>query len=207
MRGELVFLAGNIDYLRRRRDLYILYGDSSNSEIPEVLARLIPSGWFYQNQVRCSRFMVQYYLPVVDLEKHLVSRAAAVRADETLNRELRHLNPYNWLGKILLPALGPASKRFAAAQSAVDLARVACALERHRLAQGCLPETLDALIPQFIKEIPHDIINGQPLHYRRTGDGQFTLYAVGWNETDDGGRIGLKEDGRPDPDDGDWVWP
>ena len=51
-------------------------------------------------------------------------------------------------------------------------------------------ESLDALAPQFIETIPHDIIGGQPLHYRRTEDGQFVLYSVGWNETDDGGRGG-----------------
>ena len=38
-----------------------------------------------------------------------------------------------------------------------------------------------------IEKLPHDIINGQPLHYRRTDDGQFVLYSVGWDEKDDGG--------------------
>jgi hypothetical protein len=52
---------------------------------------------------------------------------------------------------------------------------------------GC-PETLDALAPQFIEKIPHDIIGGQPLHYRRTNDAEFLLYSIGWNETDDGGQ-------------------
>ena len=49
----------------------------------------------------------------------------------------------------------------------MDLARVAIALERYRLAHGAYPESLDVLAPQFIAQLPHDIINGQPLHYRR----------------------------------------
>ena len=80
----------------------------------------------------------------------------------------------------------------------MDLARVAIALERYRLAHGEYPESLDALAPQFIAKLPHDIINGQPLHYRRTADGQFVLYSVGWNETDDGGEVGFKKDGSVD---------
>jgi hypothetical protein len=87
------------------------------------------------------------------------------------------------------------------------LARVACVLERYRLAHGEYPESLDALAPQFIGKLPHDIINGQPLHYRRTDDGKFVLYSVGWNETDDSGTVVfLKSGSAVDRDKGDWVW-
>ena len=48
-------------------------------------------------------------------------------------------------------------KKFARIQADVDLARVACALERYRLAHGSYPETLDALAPQFIEKLPHDL--------------------------------------------------
>ena len=58
----------------------------------------------------------------------------------------------------------------------------------------------------FIAKLPHDIINGQPLHYRRTDDGQFVLYSAGWNETDDGGTVALTKGGAVDREKGDWVW-
>ena len=103
-------------------------------------------------------------------------------------------------------ALGKLAERFAGAQSSVDLARTAMALERYRLARGEFPESLNALAPHFIGEIPHDVINGQPLHYRRTKDGQFVLYSVGLNETDDGGQVGLAKNGDLDIRAGDWVW-
>src|SRR5208282_901758 len=126
--------------------------------------------------------------------------------DAALDLEFRHVSPYNRLEVMFLPGIGAVVKKFAYAQSSVDLARVAIALERYRLAHGEFPESLDALAPQFIAKLPHDIINGQPLHYRRTGDGQFVLYSVGWNETDDGGTVGLKKDGAVDINQGDWVW-
>ncbi len=108
--------------------------------------------------------------------------------------------------RLLLPALGSATRKFAFGQAAVDLAQVAVALERYRLAHGEYPESLDVLATQFIAKLPHDIINGQPLHYRRTSDGQFVLYSVGWNETDDGGVVGLTKSDTVDNRKGDWVW-
>jgi len=44
------------------------------------------------------------------------------------------------------------------------------------------------------------------LHYRRTDDGQFVLYSVGWNETDDGGEVAFTSGGSVDVNTGDWVW-
>ena len=121
-------------------------------------------------------------------------------------REIGRITPYNWFGALLMPALNKAAERCARAQTSVDLARIACALERHRLAKGSFPETLDALAPQFIDRLPHDVINGQSLRYRRTDEGQFVLYSVGWNEKDDGGKLAFKKEGAQDWEKGDWVW-
>jgi hypothetical protein len=108
---------------------------------------------------------------------------------------------------MLLPSLGRIAEKCAYAQSSVDLARVACALERYRLANGQFPDTLDALAPKFIAKLPHDLINGEPLKYRRTDDGQFVIYSVGINETDDGGKVELTKSGSADWHKGDWTWP
>ena len=61
-------------------------------------------------------------------------------------------------------------------------------------------------MPGFIDSLPHDIINGQPLKYRRTANDQFVLYSVGWNNTDDGGQVVLNSGGNPNLEQGDWVW-
>jgi hypothetical protein len=104
---------------------------------------------------------------------------------------------------LLLPAVGGISRKSAFAQTAVDEAALACALERCRLADGKFPETLDALAPRFIGKLPHDVISGQPLRYRREGEG-YVLYSVGWNEKDDGGEPGAMAGSASE--DGDWVW-
>jgi hypothetical protein len=83
-----------------------------------------------------------------------------------------------------------------------------CALQRYRMAYGQYPETLDELVPQYVEKLPHDIVGGQPLKYRRADDGQFVLYSIGWNEKDDGGTVALTDSKPPrvDLDKGDWVW-
>ena len=62
---------------------------------------------------------------------------------------------------------------------------------------------MEMLVPKFISQLPNDVISGGPYKYHRTADGQFVLYSVGWNETDDGGVPGqtLFDDKQ-----GDWVW-
>ena len=98
------------------------------------------------------------------------------------------------------------ARKFAFAQCSADMAIIACAAERHRLANGTYPDSLQKLYPQFLAKIPHDLINGQPFKYHRTDDGRFLLYSVGWNEVDDGGKVGFNQSGRYDIKNGDWVW-
>jgi len=60
------------------------------------------------------------------------------------------------------------------------------ALELYRLRQGAYPESLDALVPDYLPEMPLDPFAGKAFRYRRTDD-NFRLYSVGQNMKDDGG--------------------
>jgi hypothetical protein len=68
-----------------------------------------------------------------------------------------------------------------------EMILAAIAIKRYQLRQGRLPETLAALVPEFLREVPRDWFNGQPLHYRPNADGTFLLYSVGEDGKDDGG--------------------
>jgi hypothetical protein len=102
-------------------------------------------------------------------------------------------------GRDALPSL-------AYSQVVVDETRVACALERYHFLHNEYPESLDALAPHFMENVPRDLIGGQPLKYRRTSDGKFSLYSIGWNETDDGGQVAPGADRAENLKSGDWVW-
>ncbi len=164
-----------------------------------------PAGWHDQSDLQICQLM-QHYLSAANVDLQILSPTSVSNADAAVNVKIEHSTPFNLMERMLLPALGAAAKHFAYSQNSVNLARVAIALERYRLAHGEYPATLSALAPQFIAKIPHDIVNGQPLHYHRTGDGKFVLYSVGWNETDDGGAVVMSKGGAVDQDKGDWVW-
>jgi hypothetical protein len=230
MRGERAMEIANIEFLRHpprnpefhRPRLYFLApffslvhelynisdeGDGNSQMGFQTLALGFgPSGWLVQNELRIAQFETKWYLPIVDEKTQTISPDKARVPDSALDQEIRHRTPENLLERLFMPSFGSAAKRFAYAQSSTDLARVAIALERCRLAYGEYPKSLDALGSQFSEGIPHDIIGGQPLNYRRTSDGQFVLYSVGWNETDDDGVVGLTKSGAPDINRGDWVW-
>jgi len=214
MRGERACCSGTIDQLRLLRNVSALEmsdqslpGDELERSLRDIVFRLIPRGWFDQNKTSVGRMHLELILPTVNREARQISPSNVRRLTTTMDGRVQHLSPYNWFGRYFLPAVGRASARFAQGQASADLARVACALERHRLARGQYPESLDALTPKFIPSLPHDIINGKPLQYRRTDDGSFVLYSVGWNEFDDGGRTVLSKSERTlDWKQGDWVW-
>jgi hypothetical protein len=202
-----------VDYMRKAginglEQLADSSQDLGSGELEKLLRvalfRLIPSGWFDQNKVSLCRLHENYLLPVVDLQRRVVSPSATAQSQSAL--EEQHLRPYDGFSRMLLPSLAKSAEKFAYGQTYADLARVACALERCRLANGQFPETLDALAPKFIEKLPHDLISGQPLKYRRTDDGRFVLYSVGWNETDDGGMVESTKSGNADINKGDWVW-
>jgi tetratricopeptide (TPR) repeat protein len=207
MRGENACEVASIDYLRHHPDKLDSIGESGENDsirLGNLSSHLVPSGWFYQNELSSSKFILEQFLPIADLGQQTISPSLVKNADESL-RAMR-LTPYTVICRMLLPGLAHSAHRFAFAQTAVNLARIGCALERYRLAQGKYPETLDVLAPQFIAKVPHDLIGGQPLHYRPTESGHFILYSIGWNEEDDGGTVRLTKSGMVDLDNGDWVW-
>ncbi len=65
-------------------------------------------------------------------------------------------------------------------------ARAALAVERYRLAHGQLPESLDALVPEFLDEIPADPFGDGPVKCKRLENG-YVVYSVGHDGEDDGG--------------------
>jgi hypothetical protein len=203
MRGERAFAIESFENQRRSREII---SRQENGDLVTNKLTFMPGAYFYQNELAFAQMSQQWLLPLVDTNSRVISPAALQRANDAVRAEMKHYSPYKVQALMLFPAISSTVRKSAAIQVSIDLARVACALERYRLAHGEYPETLEALAPQFIGKLPHDIIGGQPLHYRRTDDGKFLLYSVGWNETDDGGQVVLKPDGSEDREKGDWVW-
>ncbi len=204
MRGERALGNVRLDYWLERKN----FGSPGVDDASGARFIPFPSGWIYQNKLFINR-MYQHVLQPLDGTLHRAYSADSKEKDALFHKELfSGFVLYKIFARLLLPAMEGAGMKFAYAQANIDEAVVACALERYRLAHGQFPESLDALSPQFIEKIPHDLITGEPLKYNRTEDGQFVLYSVGWNGKDDGGKVALTggKHGRVDISQGDWVW-
>ncbi len=181
-------------------------GNNPGWDLPKLPRLLMPNCWLYQNELVIDRVYQEVYLPIVDAAQR---RVYPDKCDtNAVASVLGKRNPYNLLAWMVMPDFLKASIRFARGQTALDQAVVACALERYRLTNTQLPDTLAALVPRFLDKVPTDIIDGRPLHYRPGPDGAYVLYSVGWNKTDDGGEIVLTRGTTPSVDfqRGDWVW-
>ncbi|MBE0540797.1 MAG: hypothetical protein IH623_05370 [Verrucomicrobia bacterium] len=181
-----------------------------NEGLLALVRHAYPTGWSLQNQAAIHRFHLDTTSRYFDVNaRRLVNEPRA---------EPRGLfassDPF--FPVFIVPKIKQlsedAAEGFPFAHSAVDLATVACALERYRLANDEFPPTLAALVPQFAAKLPHDIITGEPLKYRRT-EGGFVLYSVGFNEVDDGGVPCVRHknwrgepESRFDLNQNDWVW-
>jgi hypothetical protein len=219
VRGQRALANHEIDDLRRTHNAAITSDPGSDCDddlgprLMRLYFRLFPSGWYYQNQLRTCQAYTDGFLPLLDQNTRTVFQVMV--KDNTRNEPMLENPPF-------LPPVAPFrhpfiilesvvfefadAGQYAYAQGSVDLARVACALERYRIWRGEYPDSLNALAPRFIGKLPHDVINGQPLHYRLTDQGQFLLYSVGWANKDEGGKVRHSHDRLADVRNGNWVW-
>ncbi len=79
------------------------------------------------------------------------------------------------------------------AEVAKQTALTAIALKRYQLKYKNYPQSLEAMVPEFIPTVPNDPVDGQPLRYRKDNQGTFLLYSVGENGKDDGGDPSLEK--------------
>jgi hypothetical protein len=225
LQAERVFFGcGVIEYVRRTPDksqfisMVSSSGNRGGVEAAAALLNAAPTGWFDLEERNYSRAFADFVLPAIDLPGRQIRPAACRQGSERLTTLLNHsptalLLRHRFFTSLLLPSLANSVRKLALGQAGADVAAVACALQRYRLANGQFPDALNSLSPQFMAKLPHDVVNGQPLRYRRTDNRHYVLYSVGWNVADDGGIVAPNKNNEPadhprgaDQSEGDWVW-
>ncbi len=184
------------------------------SKAPQWAMRLaVPDGWIDQNLANYARLM-QFMLAGMDVSNQRMDAPMVAASFRNFENELyagiKSHPSYYRLSAWAIPDFTKAFTTVATEQTLINQAFLACALERHRAAKGGYPGTLAALVPEFAAKLPHDLFDGQPLRYRRTDDGKYLLYSIGWNSKDDGGTPALDKNGKPSSEwskeHGDWLW-
>ena len=151
-----------------------------------LFRKLAPRGWVYHNLVNVAE-LGQRFREVFDATDQLIVPHRVNKCNQDTQAVLARFSPSPALAAFALPVSVRAYQTTGFNQTRINQLALACALERHRLARGRYPDSQEALVPEFIRVLPRDILNGQPLHYSRIPDHGYQIYSVGWDEKDDQG--------------------
>jgi hypothetical protein len=99
---------------------------------------------------------------------------------------MQQLSFLHVMAKDTTPAIARVAELDLRARAHLELAQTALAIERYRLAGGKVPQRLEELVPQYLKEVPSDPFDGNPIRYRRADPG-YCLYSVSDDGQDNGG--------------------
>jgi len=219
-RGELACSVGTLRWMKRMGGSELLAafsimdtpGGWQPSWTDRVFWSAIPGGWLDANMAT-----------IVDMEfNHIIKPLrdqgfrAALDEGVSLEADLKRRKARTQVDSILACMMLPATTKVVARTAYVDClnnqAIIACALERWYAQHKTYPDSLDELKREGEKALPGDPVNGGAMHYRKTPDGRYALWSVGFDGKDDGGKR-LLDPKKPDntkfgdPDyKGDWVW-
>jgi hypothetical protein len=90
------------------------------------------------------------------------------------------------LTRFVMPAVVKCVTVGASADAARELRRLAIAVTAYRGKNGKFPDRPDALVPEYLAQVPLDPFDGQPLRMKRSGK-DLVLYSIGPDLRDDGG--------------------
>lgn len=179
----------------------------------QIYCRIWRFAWAHQAELKILKDMQT----LIELTRTSMKRASypAVKPElEALVQKLDARNK-NFYDRLRFPFADeviitiPAILKPARAEADRAFCITAIALKRYSQRHGKLPETLSALVPEFIAAVPVDYLDGQPIKYRLNADGSFVLYSVGEDGKDGGGDMTLPE-GSKSRDlwrRRDYVWP
>jgi len=139
--------------------------------------------------------IIQELIDAMELPPH--KRLAAF---DSIEKTVFNSKRGGMLTRMLMPAFGRIMQIETRHLAHLRTTQTAIAVERYRLAEGHLPESLENLVPTYMEVVPTDPFDGQNLKYRTLETG-FVVYSVGEDLTDEGGaeRNSKKRDKRGKP--------
>ncbi|MCP4608555.1 MAG: hypothetical protein GY845_07565 [Planctomycetes bacterium] len=141
--------------------------------------------------------IMQDYINTVELPHH-----KRLTTSDSIEKTVVHSKRGGMLTRMLMPALGRIMQIDTRHLAHLRATQTAIAVERYRLTEGRLPQSLENLVPAYMEVVPTDPFDGQDLKFRTRETG-FVVYSVGEDLTDEGGaeRNSKKRDkkGKPLP--------
>ena len=123
-------------------------------------------------------------------ERTCTSYAELLAEYRLAHANARDLPRYCRSSRFMLPGLERMANYRLSASTRIPCARVALAVEQYRAATGNLPESLEALVPDYLDAVPADpwtFVHAPEMLKYTHGPGGYTVYSVGTDGQDDGG--------------------
>jgi hypothetical protein len=178
--------------------------------------------WSYEDELRCLEIFAVHLEALnptnrawktAELEIDRRLNAVGIKTSSTDAEEFDFLTPKvghvrTFFSDAMLQTKNYVRKAYTA-ETVRELVTTAIAIKRFQLNHDGLPTSLARLVPDFLPSEPVDYMDGQPLRYRLEPDLTFTLYSIGPDGIDGGGKAPAATPDRPpgwmqSPD---WVWP
>lgn len=218
-RGEMAGGMEAMNYVKTTNDgtlasIIANGGDASPSHVANAITSVLPGGWLDGNAAVIADREYDYFLkPLKEAGwMRVIESAEAFEAKLREEKKVIWRHPFHLMTAMLAPAGVKVTQQVAYTQCLIDQASIACALERHRIENGAYPETLAGLTLANGQPLPLDPLSEKPMSYRKTADGRYALWGVGFDGKDDGGKRVLDEKMQQDTKfnertyNGDWVW-
>jgi hypothetical protein len=198
MRGERAFGQCALEGLQAadmRNSLRSLLRARNSRDFHDSFQGLVLIGTVKAQRAALLRFMNR----VVEISK---------QPTEKQDQQLKELEDSMTNAATSVRLLGPAVTKIASTfcRNCAELrcAAVAVAVERYRRAHAQWPNSLTALVPTYIEEVPVDPFDGKPLRFGRFDEG-IVVYSVGHDGVDNGGVV-TKNPGTTGSDLGFRLW-
>ncbi len=221
MRGELASSLNTITFMgdsrRSRAGLLMLVSPNAitaNERVLNGAAAAMPSGFFSGSAaVLLENNLKHHILPLRD-QGWQDAVTAESRYEEILRDAKARMvsHPFYLMTAMFTPSTMSVIRRAAYTQCLIDQATIACVLERHRIEKGGYPAALEGLKLASGTPLPMDALSRKPMGYRKTDNGKYALWCIGFDGGDDGGKRGI-EPNTPSGAKfsaadykGDWVW-
>ena len=156
-------------------------GAASGQAVPLATVRILP---VYNERKTLAKFAG--YIRTLQAGINLPASQIDLSTYQYPNAPIKLLLGGNLVGDVMFYMAAPAlsSDKRCAAKVREEVTLCLLAIKAFQLKHGRLPETLGAMVPEFLPAVPVDAYDGEPLRYRPA---ERLLYSVGGDFKDDGG--------------------
>jgi len=156
----------------------------------------IPRGWIRWNQIDYNELIDRDVADIgFDVERigprYCSSEAVLKQRFSSVAGRFQYL-----ITNMIVPVTSQVANRAFESHSRLQQTRIHCAIALYRQATGETPPSLENLVPAYLEAIPHDIMDGNPMRYRRSENGSVAVWSIGINRVDDGGARGQTKGSR-----------